>query len=396
MVEWIRIFDLQQLPLSEIGASIIAHGAYLRANRCFFAAMPSSSPLVSSPKPVSSSSSVSTRPRRLVKPLRRARDLEQERARRIAFMRGRKRLRHARTLGLVMGIPLLALAVGVGARVWASSGPNWPSGVQLSGAVPSERAPVFVGAAWLLAGSDGSVWRADNQRSAAQKVWSNAFPASPHIVALPGGAVVAGGDGTLARLDGRGRTLWSVQNGGVTSSRPVVSRNGANLVLVGGDDSGRIWARDARSGQPLWSQNTNTSLGEGLAATPWGVVAPFLGNSSSRGGLRCFSTQNGQEKWRFPVSPRSRAAGTATPRFDAATNRVFWCNDEGAVVSLDGATGRKIWKTFVSRRGGTRDTVFAPRVPGFRWPAGVRRWRRWRTSRLGRPHWAPVMDALAG
>ncbi len=319
--------------------------------------MPSLSPLVSPPKPASSNSS--NRPRRLVKPLRSTRDLEQERARRIAWKRGRKRLRHAQMLGLAIGVPVAAVLLGLGVR-WATSGPNWPRGTQISSSVLAERAPIFAGGSWFLGSRDGSVWRAKSGESKAQKVWSNVFPAAPQIVALPDGAVVAGHDGALARLDTKGRALWSFQHPGALSIRPVVTRIGT---VVGGDDAGRIWARDARNGKALWSHNTGAPVGEGLSATPWGVIVPLLGSARSRGGLGCFSVQDGKEKWRFPANPSDRAAGTATPRFDAATSRVFWCNDEGAVFALDARTGRKIWKTFASPRKGNHDTVLLRASP---------------------------------
>ena len=315
--------------------------------------MSSLPPLISPPNPASSST---RSPRRLVQPLRRARDFELERAHRAAARRGRRRRQNVRTLVLALGVPLGVFALVMGARLVANSRPSWPSGVEVAG-VGVARAPVFTGTSWFFAGTEGSVWRTSRNGGAPQKVWAGAFPGAPQLVSVAGGLVVAGGDGTLARLDAEGKASWSLTTEGALSTRPVNVQNNGRALLVGADDGGHIWARDARNGGALWQQNAGGPVGEGLAATPWGVVAPLLGSATARGGLRCFSASNGQLVWKFPLNARDRASGTATPRFDAASNRIFWCNDEGAVFALDARTGRKIWKSFVAPRKGARGAV---------------------------------------
>lgn len=312
-------------------------------------------PLISSPEPASSSTV--TRPHRLVKPLGRARDFEIERGRRAASVRGRKRRRHARTLALALGLPLGVLALWMGARLTATSLASWPSGEEVASGVRIARAPVFAGTNWFFASSEGCVWRTSRTGNAPQKVWAGAFPGAPQVVAMTDGVVVAGGDGTLVHLDAGGKTNWTASLGISLSSRPALVPNNGRPLLVGADDGGHLWARDAQTGAALWRQNAGAPVGEGVSVTPWGIVAPLLGSATARGGLRCFSASSGQPVWKFPQSARDRASGTATPRFDSRTNRLFWCNDEGAVFALDARTGRKIWKTLVAPRAGARSAV---------------------------------------
>ena len=252
---------------------------------------------------------------------------------------------------------MCALALWMGARAVASYRSVWLGGPSIAAGVSCQSAPVSVGSSWFFAGEEGAVWRASTKTSAPQKVWSGNFPASPQVVSFSGGIVVAGGDGALASLDGEGKTRWSAKHSGALFPRPTILQSGGRSLLVGGDDAGRVWARDARSGKQLWLRDAGAPIGEGVAATPWGVVVPLLGHTTSRGGLRCFAGDGGAVKWVFPANANERAPGTATPRFDAATGRLFWCNDLGTVFALDAQSGRKIWKSFVAPRAGAHSVV---------------------------------------
>ncbi len=87
----------------------------------------------------------------------------------------------------------------------------------------------------------------------------------------------------------------------------------------------------------------NGSEGNGAAS---GIVVPLGAGTATRGGLVCLDAGSGAVRWSFPGDARSQSAGFAAPAI--WRNRVFWGNDEGAVVCLDGATGRKIWKNFAA------------------------------------------------
>lgn len=309
------------------------------------------SPLASSPKHTHPS------PRRLVKPLRRAPDLDFERARRAAQRRGRKRRHQLQKIGLLVGGPVCAVALWTGARAVANYRSVWVGGPSIAAGVSCQSAPVAVGNSWFFASEEGAVWRASTKTGIPQKVLSGNFPSSPQIVGFSGGVVVAGGDGTLISLDSQGKMRWSVKHPGSLFPRPAILQTGGKSLLVGGDDAGKVWARDARDGKILWSHDAGAPIGEGVAVTPSGVVVPLLGHTTWRGGLRCFAGEDGAVKWSFPTNSNERAPGTATPRFDAATNRIFWCNDLGTVFALDAGNGHKIWKSFVAPRAGAHNAV---------------------------------------
>ena len=245
----------------------------------------------------------------------------------------------------------------MGARALANYRSVWLGGPSIAAGVSCQSAPVAVGSSWFFASEEGTVWRAATKTSPPQKVWGGSFPASPQIVGVANGLFVAGGDGTLTSLDTQGKTLWSVKHSGALFPRPAMLQSAGKSFLVGGDDAGKVWERDASNGKILWSHDAGAPIGEGVTATPWGVVVPLLGRTTSRGGLRCFAAEGGELKWSFPTSPNERAPGTATPRFDAATGRIFWCNDLGAVFALDARTGNKIWKSYVAPRTGDRSVV---------------------------------------
>ncbi len=293
----------------------------------------------------------------------------------------------------------------------------WLGGPSIAAGISCQSAPTAVGSSWFFASEDGGVWRAATKTDAPQKVWTGTFPASPQVVGVSDGLVVAGCDGTLARLDSSGKVRWSVKHSGSLFPRPAVLQNGATPLIVGGDDAGRVWARDARDGQTMWSQDAGAPIGEGVTATPWGVVVPLLGHTTSRGGLRCFAGEGGKVQWNFPANPNDRAAGTAIPRFDAATGRVFWCDDLGAVFALDARTGRKIWKSFVAPRAGGRNTVVLRASPvllngvlvvggndgglrAFDAANGHALWTRWTgqslSEPLGKARWGDRVVVVAG
>lgn len=218
--------------------------------------------------------------------------------------------------------------------------------------------PLCVGSDWFFPATNGTLWRVRSGHTRA--VWTGAFPSSPFLVPLGRDLLIAGGDGALVRLGVSGRKKWSGSSGTGSATRPVVIGGR----IVGADDAGRLWARDPKNGRIEWRLSAGASVGDGLAATPWGVVAPLLSGGTGRGGLRCVSAQTGKTLWTFPANLNARAAGTATPRFDVPSGRVFWCNDTGAVVALDARTGRKIWKSFApSRGGGSANSVLLRAAP---------------------------------
>ncbi len=307
---------------------------------------PTRSPLPAPSAPRFSTESSAPAPvRRLVVVRKSLHEREHERHERLVLARRAKRSRQKRQVAGILSAcaGLLACALVVRFAFFRSM---WPAGRALSMGLSTTQAPLAIGQNWYFPANNGTLWRVNGQQ--ARPIWTGAFPSSPWLVAMGKDVLVAGGDGALARLRADGRKRWSGSLGTGIATRPVV----VGERIVGADDAGHLWARNAKNGQVEWRVTSGASVGDGLAATPWGVVAPLLSGGTGRGGLRCVSPQTGETLWTFPASLRARAAGTATPRFDAKSGRLYWCNDSGTIVALDARTGRKLWKAFASPRGG--------------------------------------------
>jgi len=342
-------------------------------------------------------------PRRLVVVRKTMEDRERERHERLQRARVERRERQVRLLTIGAGavgiVGMLALAV----RHFAFR-PLWPEGKTLPMNLTATQPPLSVGRDWFFPATNGTLWRVRGNQT--RPLWTGAFPASPLVVPVGGDLLLAGGGGALVRIDASGKKKWSGSDGAGISTRPVV----VGEQIFGADDAGRLWARDAKNGRVMWRLAAGAGVGDGLAATPWGIVAPLLSGGTGRGGLRCLSPQTGKTLWTFPPKLAARAAGTAIPRFDVKTNRLFWCNDSGAVVALDARTGRKIWKAFAQPRGGgSANGVLlraSPVVVGgavvvggsdgglraFDAKSGRKLWTSW----LGQPLAAPLQKARVG
>lgn len=314
-------------------------------------------PAPAAPRPSAPEPSTGPSPRRLVVVRKSLHDREHERHERLALARRAKRARQQRQIYSCAGAALALGVFALGVRHFFFA-PVWPQGRALSMGLPLAQAPVSVGRDWFFPSTNGTLWRV--RGNATKPVWTGAFPSSPLVVPLAGDVFIAGGDGAVARVSADGHKKWSGSSGTGIATRPVITGER----IVGADDLGRLWARNPNTGRIEWRVAAGASVGDGLAATPWGVVAPLLSGGTGRGGLRCVSAQTGHTLWTFPLNLQTRAAGTATPRFDAASGRLYWCNDSGSVVALDARTGRKIWKAFTpTRSGGPASSVLLRASP---------------------------------
>lgn len=158
---------------------------------------------------------------------------------------------------------------------------------------------------------------------------------------------VPGLDGTLTAFAAPGPARWTRDLGGALSTTPQLWRAGDATALAVGDSDGRIMVLNADNGKTLWKVYLGGAIGNALAATREGFVAPTLANGIWRGGLVSLDGKTGRVMWRYPQN-QELAAGVATPLFDEASNRIYWNNDEGRVASLEASSGRVIWQTEVA------------------------------------------------
>ena len=203
----------------------------------------------------------------------------------------------------------------------------------------------------FLASQSGGLWRFSPQNPAAppRRLLRTAF--APGAAPLISGQTIfwPGVDGILSVWSETGQKKWSRSFAASLVTRPALARTSRGAVVAAGDDSGQIAGFDAVSGAPQWKVALGGAAGEGIAASEGPnafFVVPVLAGAASRGGLKCLDAQTGAFKWRFPADARARGGGIAAPVL--SKNRVFWCNDEGAVVALDAGSGRKIWKNYAA------------------------------------------------
>jgi outer membrane protein assembly factor BamB len=194
-----------------------------------------------------------------------------------------------------------------------------------------------------------------------KRIFATAF--APGAAPLVGSKTVfwPGSDGILRSLDLDGKEKWSRALPSTLVIRPALARTKNRPIVAVADDEGHLAAFDGASGQPLWTRPLGGAAGEAIAvaqgASP-AFIVPTLAGVTSRGGLLCFDATSGQIRWRFPTDLRSSSPGIAAPAL--AGGNVYWCNDEGAVVALDGRTGRKIWKSFATPRPKPRGATPGP------------------------------------
>ena len=244
----------------------------------------------------------------------------------------------------------LVLLAGAGALGWFTLQPR-----AQGFAVVSERSlPLDLSAPAALddqdnlwiASDSGALWRVD---AAGQSARYGMAPtaAAPPFLSAGGGVYVAGLDGTLTAFGAPGRARWTRDLGASLATAPQLWRAGDTKTLAVGDGDGTVFGLNANDGQTLWSAPLGGPVGDGLATTRDGFIAPTLAGGVWRGGLVGLDGKTGGIKWRYPQDG-TMAAGTATPLFDEESDRVYWNNDEGVVASLDAASGRVWWQTEVA------------------------------------------------
>ena len=257
----------------------------------------------------------------------------------------------------------LLLLVGAGALSWFWLQPR----AQGFAVVNAQTLPLDLSATATLDGAgtlwissvSGALWRVDVQgKSARYGVATNA--AAPPFVSASGGVYVPGLDGTLTAFSAPRKPRWTRDLGVALSTTPALWRAGDTAIAAVGDCDGRVFGLNASDGKTLWSAQLGGPIGDGLVATKTGFIAPTLASGAWRGGLVSLDEKTGRVNWRYPAD-RKMAAGAATPLFDADSNCIYWNDDEGAVASLDAASGRVLWQSEVAPAGALQSVMLRAR-----------------------------------
>lgn len=223
-------------------------------------------------------------------------------------------------------------------------------------------APLALGDGDLLFTSQsGALWRAKTVANSPvnspietpRRLWNTAFAPAAAPLVTPKQIFWPGGDGVLVALDATSaKQQWRARLPSALVAMPALAQVDGRALVIAGDDAGHIAAFEAQTGVLRWTKSLGGALGSGIGVLQAqngvgsGILVPLLAGAASRGGLVCLDAKSGAARWSFPDDARSHSAGIALPV--SLKNRVFWCNDEGAVVCLDGVTGRKIWKSFAT------------------------------------------------
>ena len=257
-----------------------------------------------------------------------------------------RRLRLARAdrqrtgLGTFLGALILLAMLGWSATLWNRGETAWN--------IKRWQNLGFQGQNWsdsrhLVLTPSGELWRASANATGvtARRLWNAPFPSRVAPLESAHGIVIGALDGTVSLLDESGKEFWNHRLPAAISTRPAAWNGG----IVAACDSGLVVAWN-RAGAEIWRTQVAGTPGAALVLAQGRVVVAMLGGNGARGGLVALDLASGQKLWRFPADTRDRAAGVAAPFFDAHNGRVFWCNDEGAIVCLNAQNGAKIWKTF--------------------------------------------------
>ena len=259
-------------------------------------------------------------------------------ARRLQQTRRRKRWQ---TISLI-----LLLALGVAAALWFGLQPRATGfAVQSAQKVPLDlSAPATLDAAddlWLT-GASGALWKID-ANGQSQRFGVAGKAGAPPLVGTGGGVYLPALDGTLTAFIAPEKTLWARDLGAALVTTPALWRDKNFPILGAGDSNGFVIALDANDGKTRWKTKLGGPIGNALIATRDAFLAPTLASGVWRGGLVCLDARTGRVRWNYSTDSDS-AAGAAPPLFDAATERVYWNNDEGEIACLDARTGRIWWR----------------------------------------------------
>lgn len=133
--------------------------------------------------------------------------------------------------------------------------------------------------------------------------------------------------------------------------------------VFAGSASGKVYSLDARSGCQLWSYDAGAAVRTGIVVVqlPGSPVRFAAMCGDQRANAHAVDAVTGELLWKTKVDQHPYTRVTGTPAYfegrlyvplssgeegPAMNPKYECCTSRGAVIALDAATGRQIWKTF--------------------------------------------------
>ena len=193
------------------------------------------------------------------------------------------------------------------------------------------------------------------------------FPTKGDVYATPSvvNNVVYAGDisGTFYALTNTGKLLWSTTGFGPITDSALVINDGADGIVIFGDQTGFIYGLKRSTGQRLWFVQPNASGFPAIFSSPILAagkvivgISSFETSTDFHGSVVALDPETGTVIWQtyLAEAPASGAGVWSTPTYDAGTETVYvtTANNYGepttdtsdAFVALDVRTGNILWK----------------------------------------------------
>ena len=157
--------------------------------------------------------------------------------------------------------------------------------------------------------------------------------------------------------------LWApvATNGSVQGRMPVATLNGVLTVLAGSQD-GNLYARNAATGEPLWTHDFGAALAVKVTGKPAGALNRTIGgytgdvvfaatdNNDAANFVRAIRATDGSELWTYAPGNLGAIAGAPALKLSGTGGVLYVASqtyeaNTGRVAAVDIATGQQLWQT---------------------------------------------------
>jgi outer membrane protein assembly factor BamB len=187
----------------------------------------------------------------------------------------------------------------------------------------------------VLRQADGTVWAIEpGTGSARWKVQSGVAGTLPPVV--DGERVLVAGDGIVALEAASGRALWGAPGAPKVTALPVA----AGPIVVVGEADGTVRARDAGTGNPVWSFASGGEVRAPVVADGEGRL--FLGTTAR--GIVSLDAKDGKRRWRWKIGADVLTGGVVIER------NVIVATNEAVLWGLRRGGGSMAWRAALPSR----------------------------------------------